>query len=81
MREIYLYSEKKINKIINEMFMGFTINTLSVEKIKKNNFINKNILLIADMKTLNELNRSFFFNNRVVILCETSKDFDNNFFF
>ena len=67
MKEIFLYSEKKINKIINEMFIGFVINTLSVEKIKKNNFINKNILLIADMKTLNELNRSFFFNNRVVI--------------
>jgi hypothetical protein len=81
MKEICFYSEKKINKIINEMFMGFAINTLSVEKIKKNNFINKNILLIADMKTLNELNSSFFFNNRVVIFCETSKDFDNKFFF
>lgn len=61
--------------------MSFAINTLSLEKIKKNNFINKNILLIVNKKILNELNRSFFFNNRVVIFCETSKDFDNKFFF
>ena len=81
MKEIYLYSEKKINKIINEMFMGFTINTLSVEKIKKNNFINKNILLILDRNILKDLSRSFFFNNRVVIFSEINKGFDNKIFF
>ena len=81
MKEIYLYSEKKINKIINEMFVGFKIHILSIEKIKKNNFMNKNILFIADRKILNDLNRSFFFNNRIVIFSDTIKDFDNKIFF
>lgn len=81
MKEVYFYSEKKINKIINEIFIGFEVHTLSIEKIKKNNFINKNILLFTDMKILKDFNSSFFFNNRVVIFCETSKNFDNKFFF
>lgn len=81
MKEIYLYSEKKINKIINEMFAGFEIHILSKEKIKKNNIINKNILLIADKNTLINLSRSFFFNNRVVIFSEAIKNFDNKIFF
>ncbi len=81
MKEAYLYSEKKINKIINEMFIDFEIHTLSEEKIKKNNIKNKNILLITDRKILKDLNKSFFFNNRVVVFCETSTDFDNKIFF
>ena len=81
MKEVYFYSEKKINNIINEMFIGFKIYTLSIEKLKKNNFINKNILLIADKKILNDFNKSFFFNNRIVIFSETSKDDNNKIFF
>jgi hypothetical protein len=81
MKEVYFYSEKKINKLINEIFIDFEVHTLSIEKIKKNNFINKNILLILDRKILKDLSRSFFFNNRVVIFCETGKDFDKKFFF
>jgi len=81
MKEIYLYSERKINNITNEMFIGCEIHTISSEKIKKNNLINKNILLIVDGKFLKDLNSSFFFNNRVVIFCKTNKNFDNKFFF
>ena len=81
MKEIYLYTEKNINKIIYEMFVGFEIQTLSIEQIKKNNFINKNIFLIVDRKILKDLNRSFFFNNRVVIFSEINKGFDNKIFF
>ena len=81
MKEVYFYSEKKIYNIINEMFTGFEIHKLSIEKIKKNSFINKNILLVADKKILIDINNSFFFNNRVVIFCETNKDFDNKIFF
>jgi len=80
-KEVYFYSEKKIYNIINEMFTGFEIHKLSIEKIKKNSFINKNILLVADKKILIDINNSFFFNNRVVIFCETNKDFDNKIFF
>jgi hypothetical protein len=81
MKEIYFYSEKKINNIINEMFIGCEIHTISVDKIKKNNLINQNILLIAGREFLKGINQSFFFNNRVVIFCETSKDFKNKIFF
>jgi hypothetical protein len=81
MKEAYLYSEKKINKIINEMFIDFEIHILSEEEIKKNNIKNKNILLITERKILKDLNKSFFFNNRIVIFCETSTDFDNKIFF
>ena len=81
MKEIYLYTEKNINKIIYEMFVGFEIQTLSIEQIKKNNFINKNIFLIVDRKILKDLNRPFFFNNRVVIFSEINKGFDNKIFF
>ena len=81
MREIQFYSEKKINNTINEIFIGFEIHTISAEKIKKKNFINQNILLVVGKEFLKDLNRSFFFNNRVVIFFETSNDFDNKIFF
>ena len=48
MKEVYFYSEKKINNIINEMFIGFEIHTISIDKIKKNNFTNQNIFLITE---------------------------------
>ena len=81
MKEVLFYSEKKINNLINEMFVGFKIHNISAEKIKKNNFINQNLLLIVDSEFLKDLNKSFFFNNRVVIFCVTSKIFDNQIFF
>ena len=81
MKEIYFYSEKKINKLINEMFIGFEVYTLSTENIQNNNFINKNILLIVNSMILKDINSSLFFNNRVVIFCETRKYFDKKFFF
>ena len=63
------------------MFKGFEIHTIPAEKIKKNNFINQNIILFVGTGFLKDLNKSFFFNNRVVIFCETSKDFNNKIFF
>ena len=45
MKEFYLCSEKQIHKTINEMFTSFEVHSVSLEKIKKNNFINQNILL------------------------------------
>ena len=81
MNEIYFYSEKKINNTINEMFIGFEVYNISAEKIKKINLINQNILLVVGREFLKNFDRSFFFNNRVVIFCETSKNFDNKIFF
>ena len=77
MKKIYFHSKTKINNIINEMFIGFEIHMISAEKIKKNKFINQNILLIVEEDFLKDFNRSFFSKNRVVIICEVSKDFNN----
>ena len=60
MKEIYFCSEKKINNTISEMFVSFEIHTISVEKIKKQNFKNQNIFLIVSNKLLKDLDRSFF---------------------
>lgn len=81
MKEFYLYSEKKIHNIIKEMFLNFKVHSISAEKIKKNNFVNQNLLLIVEGGSLEDLNSSFFFNNNVVIFYETSKNFNNKFFF
>ncbi|MDC1054550.1 helix-turn-helix domain-containing protein [Alphaproteobacteria bacterium] len=81
MKEIHFYSENKTNNIINEMFKGFEIHIISLEKIKKKNFINQNILLIVSTEFLKDLNRSFFFNNKVVVFCKTNESFDNKIFF
>tara|TARA_B100001063_G_C16698064_1_gene520988 strand:+ start:213 stop:815 length:603 start_codon:yes stop_codon:yes gene_type:complete len=81
MKKIYFHSEKIISNTINELFKEFEIQTIPAEKIKKNNFINQNIILFVGMAFLKDLNKSFFFNNRVVIFCKTSKDFNNKIFF
>ena len=81
MKTIHFFSEKKINKTISEMFVGFEIHSISIEKIKKKNFINQNILLIVSNKILKNFNRSFFFNNKVVIFYENNNNFDNEIFF
>ena len=39
MKTIHFCSEKKINKTISEMFVGFKIHTISAEEIKIKNFI------------------------------------------
>ena len=81
MKEIYLYSEKKIYNIINEMFTGYEIQIISADKIKKNNFINNNILLVVDWVFLKDINKSFFLNNNVVIFCLTNEDINKKSFF
>jgi len=74
MKEFYLYSEKKINKLINEMFVSFEVYNISLEKIKKNNFINQNILLIVSEDFLENINKSFFFNNNVIVFYTTNNN-------
>ena len=67
MKEFYYYSEKKINKLIHEMFIGFDAHNISSATLKKNNFINQNILLIVSEAFEESLQRSFFSKNNVVI--------------
>lgn len=67
MREFYIYSENNIHKTIKEMFVDFKIHILSKEVIKKNQFTNKNILLILNDNLLLDLNDLFFLKNNVVI--------------
>ncbi len=81
MKEFYFYSEKQLHNIIKEMFIGFNIHTISADKIKKNNLMNQNILLIMGGALLEDLSKSFFFNNNVIIFCPTNKNFNNKIFF
>tara|TARA_B100001063_G_C16587278_1_gene463800 strand:- start:133 stop:735 length:603 start_codon:yes stop_codon:yes gene_type:complete len=81
MKEFYFYSEKKIHKTIKEMFINFEIHITSLEKIKKNNFINQNILLIISGDLLQDLNKTFFLNNNVVIFFSSNNNLNQNFFF
>jgi hypothetical protein len=67
MREFYFYSEKPIYKTIEEAFKGFKIHTISEEVIKKNNFKNKNILLVFNECLPPNLDDFFFSKNNVVI--------------
>ena len=81
MKEFHLYSGKQIHNTIKEMFINFEIHIISKEQLKKNNFINQNILLIIDEDFSENLKKSFFFNNNVVIFFTSNKSFDNKFFF
>jgi hypothetical protein len=74
MREFYLYSEKKINQLVKEMFVGFKIHNTSLAVFKKNNFINQNILLIVSEIFEESLHRSFFKKNNVVIFYTTNNN-------
>jgi len=81
MKEFCLFSEKKFHNTIKEMFKNFEIHIISSEKIKKNNFINQNILLIIDGGILKYFNESFFLNNNVVIFFSSNTSFANKFFY
>ena len=70
MKEFYLYSEKKINQLLKEMFVGFKVHNASLAALKKNNFINQNILLIVSEIFEESLQRSFFKKNNVVIFIQ-----------
>jgi hypothetical protein len=67
MKEFYFYSERPVHKIIEEAFIDFKIYTVSKEIIKKNNLVNKNILLILNENLPFELNDSFLSKNNIVI--------------
>ena len=74
MKEFYLYSEKKINQLLKEMFVGFKVHNTSLTALKKNNFINQNILLIVSEIFEESLERSFFKKNNVVIFYTTNNN-------
>ena len=74
MKEFYLYSEKNINQLLKEMFVGFKIHNASLTALKKNNFINQNILLIVNEAFEESLQPSFFKKNNVVIFYTTNNN-------
>ena len=74
MKDFYLYSEKKINQLLKEMFVGFKVHNASLAALKKNNFINQNILLIVSEIFEESLQRSFFKKNNVVIFYTTNNN-------
>ena len=67
MKEFYLYTERPINKTIEEVFLDFKIYNISREFIRKNNITNKNILFVLNENLPIDLNDQFFLENNVVI--------------
>lgn len=63
----FLYSQPPLHNIIKEIFTDFETHNTSLETIKKNNFRNKNILLIINETLFNELDESLFKDNNVII--------------
>ena len=74
MKEFYLYSEKKINQFLKEIFVGFKIHDTPLAALKKNNFINQNILLIVSDIFEASLQQSFFKKNNVIIFYTTNNN-------
>ena len=74
MKEFCLYSEKKINQFLKEIFVGFKIHNTSLAALKKNNFINQNILLIVSDIFEASLQQSFFKKNNVIIFYTTNNN-------
>jgi len=74
MKEFYLYSEKNINHILNEMFINFEVHNISLATLKKDNFINQNIFLIVSEVFEEGFHKSFFYKNNVVIFYTTNNN-------
>ncbi len=66
MKEFYLYAERPIHKIIEEIFADFEIQIISKEAIKKVNLINKNLLLLINENIPLQLNDLLQKNNTVI---------------
>ncbi len=76
MKEFYLYQERPIHNTIKEIFIDFEIQIISKESIKKNNLINKNILLILNKDIPTNLSKFFFLENNVVVFFLKHKNVD-----
>ena len=74
MKEIYLYSEKNFNKLLNKIFINFEVHNTSLKTLKNNNFINQNILLIVSEVFETNFQKSFFNKNNVVIFYTTNNN-------
>lgn len=67
MKELCLYTQRPIHRIIKEVFVDFEIHIITKEDLKKNKFTNKNILLFLDESLPSDLDDNFFLSNNVVI--------------
>ena len=78
MRELYLYAERSLHNAVEEIFSDFKIHSVSIEVIKKNNYVNKNILLFLNESIPSGLNDFFFLKNNIVIFFLKHNNQDNN---
>ena len=74
MKEFYFYSEKSFNQLLNEMFISFKVHNVSLTTLKKNNFINQNILLVVNEDFEESFHKPFFNKNNVVIFYTTNNN-------
>tara|TARA_B100001059_G_scaffold154440_1_gene154122 strand:- start:81 stop:680 length:600 start_codon:yes stop_codon:yes gene_type:complete len=79
MREFYLYEEISLHKTIKEIFSDFEIHIIYQENIKKNNFANKNILLILNESLPTELGDFFLKNNVVIFFYKPNNKYNNKY--
>ena len=85
---LYLYSEEFLFEIIKEILFDYKVIAITLDEIKNNNFINNNTLLVLKYDITNEINKSFFTKNNVVIffsntqkLSGTAIEYKANFFY
>ena len=79
MREFYLYEEISLHKTIKEIFTDFEIHIIYQENIKKNNFANKNILLILNESLPTRLEEFFLKNNVVIFFYKPNNKYNNKY--
>lgn len=78
MKPLYLYLERPIHNIMQEVLKGYEVRTISKEFINKNNLTNKNIVLVLDKNLPTSFSSFFFSKNNVVIFFLNKKNLDKN---
>ena len=65
--KLYLYSQKFLFETIQEILFDYNVIPLTLDEIKNYNFKNNNTLLVLKKDITDEINKSFFDNNNVVV--------------
>ena len=64
---LHVYSQESLFKIIKEMLSEYTVLTLNYNETNNEYFKNNNILLVLEDDITNQINKSFFSNNKAMI--------------
>ena len=64
---LYVYSQESLFKIIKEMLSEYVVLALNDNEINNEYFKNNNILLVLEDDIIDQINKSFFSNNKAMI--------------